>query len=115
MTAKTEDALHELARRVLQAHAGAGKARKPSDAMQASCGELYRVLETAMGPTGLQALIGRALQLTAREHRWRVGVKAGSASDCALEGLAEAADGVQREAAAEGCAALLASVLSLLV
>jgi hypothetical protein len=112
---KTDRALHELSLRVMKAHAGRREAAAPADAMQASCGELYRVLETAMGPAGLQALIGRAIQLTAREYPWLAGVKPGTAPDCALDGLGDAAGAVGAETAAEGCAALLAVLLSLLI
>lgn len=83
--------------------------------MQASCGELYRVLETALGPAGLQALLGRAIQLASREYPWLATVTAGTAADCALSGLSEAGAGLGVDEAVEGYAALLAAMIGLLI
>lgn len=113
---KPDRALRDIARRVLKARLpGPVTAASAAEAMQSSCGELFMVLETAMGPEGLQTLIGRAIQVTVRQHGWLAAVKPGASSDCPLSGLAEAAENIDPEVALEGYAALLAGVLSLLI
>jgi hypothetical protein len=113
---KPDRSLQELARRAIKTRlAGPATSAAAAQAMQGSCGELYRVLETVMGPAGLQALIGRAIQLTARDHPWLTRVTPGTAVDCALSGLTEAAGPLEAGDATEGCAALLASILWLLI
>jgi hypothetical protein len=109
--------LHEMAHRVMKTRLPAGPvtAASAAEAMQGSCGELFVVLETAMGPAGLQALIGRAIQITARDYPWLTAVKPGTAADCPLSGLTEAAEKVGVDEAMEGYASLLASVVSLLI
>ncbi len=114
---KPDRMLREIARRVLKTQLAA---RSPStaasaEAMQRSCGELYRILETAMGPTGLQAMIGRAVQIAAREYPWLASVQTGTSADCPLSGLAEAADRLDVADALEGYALLLASMIWLLM
>lgn len=114
---KTDRTLREIARRVLSAHAasrGRTAAASP-EAMEQACGALYRILETAMGPAGLDALVGRAIQLASREYPWLATVKPGPAAECPLSGLAEAVDGIGTEEAAEAYAALLANIVTLLV
>jgi hypothetical protein len=114
---KPDRALHEIARRAMKAHApgAAASAAAAADALQLSCGDLYRILETAMGPGGLNALLGRAIQLTARDYPWLSEVKPGATSDCALQGLADSAEGLEANEASEGYAALLATVMWLLM
>ncbi|MEA2492026.1 MAG: hypothetical protein QOH21_3818 [Acidobacteriota bacterium] len=116
MAKNTNQKLHEIARRVMRAQTAApATAAGAADAMQVSCGALYRVLETALGPAGLQALIGRAIQITAREYPWLSTVQAGTTADCALSGLSDAAGELGVEDATEGCAALLAAMIGLLI
>jgi hypothetical protein len=114
---KPDRALHEIARRVMAAQATASPATPAAaaEAMQLCCGDLYRILETAMGPAGLQALITRAIQITARDYPWLATVTAGTASDCSLSGLTEAAARLKVEDANEGYAALLATIIWLLI
>ena len=113
---KPHRALHDIARRVIHSrYRDAPSLAASADAMQLSCGELYRVLETAMGPAGLQALITRAIKLTARDYPWLAQVKVGNAAGCALSGLTEAAERLDVAEANEGYAALLATIVSLLV
>ncbi|HEX8619408.1 MAG TPA: hypothetical protein VF911_17640 [Thermoanaerobaculia bacterium] len=114
---KPDRALHEIARRAMKVHAH-GTPATPSaaaEAMQLSCGDLYRILETAMGPGGLNALLSRAIQLTAREYPWLAQVKPGATSDCALQGLPDSAEDFEASEAAEGYAALLATIMWLLM
>ena len=80
-----------------------------------ACGALYRVLETSMGSTGLQALIGRAIQVTSREYPWLGSVQTGIVADCPVTGLNEAAERLDVEDATAGYAALLASIVGLLI
>ncbi|MFL6247320.1 MAG: hypothetical protein ACJ74H_14915 [Thermoanaerobaculia bacterium] len=114
---KPDRMLREIARRVLKMQLAAGSSGKTAyaEAMQRSCGELYRILETAMGPLGLQALIDRAIQIAAREYPWLTSVKTGAAADCPLSGLAEAAERLNVADATEGYAFLLASMIWLLM
>lgn len=114
---KTDRALHEIARRVMNTRLAARPltAATAADAMQGSCGELFAVLETSMGSSGLEALIGRALQLTSREYPWLSAVRPGSAADCPLSGLIEAAEDIGAEDAVAGYTAVLATLVSLLV
>jgi hypothetical protein len=114
---KPHRALHELARRVLKTRLAARprSAAAVADATQISCGELYRILDTMMGTPGLQALIGRALQITARDYSWLTAVTPGPGDDCALTGLSEAAGALDVNDATEGAAALLASIVWLLI
>ncbi|HEX9982430.1 MAG TPA: hypothetical protein VGF69_04130 [Thermoanaerobaculia bacterium] len=114
---KPHRALHELARRVLKTRLAARprSAAAVADATQICCGELYRILETMMGTAGLQALIERALQLTARDYPWLTAVTPGPGGDCALTGLSEATGALDVNDAAEGAAALLATIVWLLI
>jgi hypothetical protein len=113
---KPDPALQELARRVMKARLSGSPASGTAvaEAMQGSCGELYRVLETAMGIGGLQALIDRAIQITSRDYPWMADVDAGTA-DCAMSGLTEAAAHLDARTALQGSAALLANILALLI
>lgn len=114
---KPDRILREIARRVMMTRLPVAPptAAAAADAMLRSCGELYRVLETAMGPHGLQALLDRAVQITSREYPWLAAVRSGTAADCPLSGLAEAAEHQSLAEATEGSAALLATIVSLLV
>jgi hypothetical protein len=116
---KPDRVLRELARRVVKTRLSASPSPRTTaavaDAMQLSCGELYRILETAMGPEGLQALVGRAIQITAREYPWLLSVQTGNSADCPLSGLAEAVGRLDVAEAIEGYAALLASIVWLLM
>jgi hypothetical protein len=114
-----DPALHDLARRVIRAtpksaSATAAGSAAAAEAMQSSCGELYRVLDATMGPAGLQALLARAIQIAARDHPWLARVTPGAA-DCIFPGLTTAAEGVDVDEAITGSAALLATILWLLV
>ena len=113
---KPDRVLNEAARRVISAHAstpGAPRAAAP-EAMQRACSALYRVLETTLGTAGLEALIGRAIQIATRDYPWLRAVTAGRVDGCPLSGLTEAAAPLDAEEAAEGSAALLASIVWLL-
>jgi hypothetical protein len=113
---KPDRQLLEIARHVMAAQAGTPSTSAGAvEAMQLCCGELYRILETAMGPAGLQALITRAIQIAARDYPWLVTVTAGPAADCSLSGLTEAAARLKVEDANEGYAALLATIIWLLI
>ena len=114
---KPDRALQELARHVIRTGAEASPATTTAaaDAMQGSCGELYRILEAAMGPAGLQALLGRAVQIASRDHPWLGAVKTGTAADCPLSGLSEAAARLDVDEAMNGYAALLATIVWLLI
>ncbi|HEY0371821.1 MAG TPA: hypothetical protein VGD79_07450 [Thermoanaerobaculia bacterium] len=109
----TVPALHDVARRAIAAH-GEGADADPSKATERACGALFGVLETAMGPSGLEALLRRAVQITARERPWLGSVTIGASADCPLSGLSEAAGALDVKDALEGYAALLANVLGLL-
>jgi hypothetical protein len=114
---KPDRALYDVARRVMTAQPAAAPltSGEAAAAMQGSCGDLYRVLETAIGPAGLQALLGRAIQIASRDHPWLASVKPGTAADCPLSGLTEAADLLDVVNALEGYTALLATIIWLLV
>lgn len=114
---KPDPTLHEIARRAIAARLppGSKSSSAAAEAMQRACGDLHRILETAIGPAGLQALIDRAIQIAAREHVWLAGVKSGTSADCAVAGLGDAAEDVDFEAAAEGYAALLGAIVWLLI
>lgn len=114
---KPDAGLHEIARRVMKTRlqVAPATAATAADAMQRSCGDLYRILETAVGPQGLQALVDRAIQITAREYPWIASVRTGSAADCPLSGLAESAERLSAAEAFEGYAALLAGIIWLLM
>jgi hypothetical protein len=114
---KPDRALHEIARRAIHARSPAplASASAAADAMQLSCGDLYRTLELLMGTAGLQALIGRSIQITAREFPWLAKVTPAPSADCALEGLAEAASATDPRDAMEGYVALLAAIIALLI
>jgi hypothetical protein len=114
---KPDRALHEIARRVMKAQkvttpAGAEAA---GEALQTSCGALYAILETAMGAAGLHALLDRAIQITARDYPWLASVKPGTAAECALSGLAEAAGQRALDEVSEAYTALLAAIIWLLM
>ena len=111
---KPDRILREIGRRVMKTRLPGTPATSAAaaEAMQRSCGELYRILETAMGPHGLQALVDRAIQITVREYPWLATVRSGTAADCPLSGLAEAVEDLDVADAAEGYAALLASILA---
>jgi hypothetical protein len=114
---KPDRTLREIARRVMKTRlpGTAATSAAAADAMQRSCGELYRILETALGPHGLQALVDRAIQITAREYPWLSTVRSGAAADCPLSGLTEAGETMDVAEAMEGYAALLASIIWLLM
>ena len=114
---KPDRILREIARRVMKTRLSGTPATSAAaaEAMQRSCGELYRILETAMGPHGLQALVDRAIQITVREYPWLATVRSGTAADCPLSGLTEAVEDLDVADAAEGYAALLASIIWLLM
>jgi hypothetical protein len=115
VTYKPNDALHELARRAIQVRLSTTPtSAATAEAMQLSCGELYRILEMTMGAAGLQALIARAIQIASRDYPWLADVRAGSAVDCVLSGFGEAARRLDVDDAMQGSAALLATILSLL-
>ena len=111
---KTARALHDVARRVIQSRQrGDGSAGASAEAIQLCCGELYRALETAMGPAGLQALLARAIHIAAREHAWLGAIKVGTAA-AVLTGLTEAAERVEDAETNDGYTALLATMFWLL-
>ncbi|HEX8410431.1 MAG TPA: hypothetical protein VF883_16315 [Thermoanaerobaculia bacterium] len=113
---KPDRVLREIARRVMKTRPlAAPTAAAAAEAMELSCGDLYRILETVMGRDGLQALIGRAIQITAREYPWLATVQSGTSADCPVSGLAEAAGRLGVAEASEGYAALLASIIWLLM
>jgi hypothetical protein len=108
--------LYEIARRVIVARLASSPvtAVATTEAMQLSCGELYRILELTMGAVGLQALVARAIQIAAREYPWLASVKPGTAVDCMLPGLSDAAAHVDANEAMEGSVALLGTIVWLL-
>jgi hypothetical protein len=114
---KPDRALHEIAHRVLTAQSAAAPATTAAaaDALQSSCGALYGILETSMGAAGLHALLERSIQITSREYPWLAAVKPGTASECALLGLAEAAGERNVAEVTEAYTALLASIIWLLI
>jgi hypothetical protein len=114
---KPDRALHEVAQRVMNAQAAAAPATAAAaaEALQTSCGALYRILETAMGAAGLHALLERSIQITARDYPWIAAVKPGIASDCALAGLTEAAGQRNVDEVTEAYTALLAAIIWLLI
>jgi hypothetical protein len=114
---KPDRALLEIARRVMKAEAGStpATATAAGEALQGSCGALYRILETAMGASGLHALIQRAIQITSRDYPWLAAVTPGKAADCALAGLPEAAGQRELEEVSEAYTALLATLIWLLI
>lgn len=114
---KPDTGLRDIARRVMRAQAGHApeSAKAAADALQRSCGALYRILETAMGAAGLHALIARAIQITAREYPWLASVTPGTAADCSLSGLSEAAGERHLQEVIDAYAALLATLIWLLI
>jgi hypothetical protein len=110
---KADTRLIEIARRAMTT--GGGPSTTAAEAMLHACGSLYRVLDTSMGSAGLHALMDRAIQVTAREYPWLASVRTGMAADCPVTGLSEAAERVGIEDATAGYAALLASLLGLLI
>jgi hypothetical protein len=113
-----KDYLDEVAGHVLNMHAATGAASTPdsaAEALQRACGELCRTLETAMGLAGLQALVGRAVQIATRQFPWLASIRPAGGTDLPLEGLAEAVHAAGAEDARAGCVALLAAITRLLI
>jgi hypothetical protein len=113
---QTTPAQRDLARRLLAREMGAR--RDPAalpEATGRACRKLCERLAKLVTAAGCRALVGRALHLASAESPFLEGVRAGSPPETCLEGLGERVQGVEPAAAEHGLAAILASLIGLLV
>ena len=115
MTDPGHAALGQLARTVLAVRAGSSA---DADGVAAAARRAYDDLATVSAPligeAGVDALMGRALHLAQREHRWLVNSRA---TDGAERPFAQALVSLARQdpaVAAQGAGAVLATLIGLL-
>jgi hypothetical protein len=84
------------------------------EAAEMVCRKLSRRLAKLVTPAGSQALLARALRLARADFPFLEGVRLGSSPETCLEGLREAAGGVEPAQAREGAVGVLASLWGLL-
>jgi len=106
--------LEDFARRLLLHEAGGRESAEDfADAMVRACQALHVRLTPLLSAAGVNALLGRALTLAAREFPFLAAVGAVKGPDCSLDGLREALAG--HDAAADAVVAILGNFLWLLV
>ncbi len=108
--------LEDFARRLLLHEAG-GRQRSEdfADAMIRACQALHVRLTPLLSAAGVNALLGRAITLAAREFPILAELSAIRAPDCSLNGLQEALDKDDPSGAADAVVAILGNFLWLLV
>lgn len=108
--------LEDFARRLLMHEAG-GRQRTEdlAGAMERACQALYIRLTPLLSAAGVNALVGRAIALAAREFPSLATIGAMKAPDCSLDGLRAALDEQSPSAAADAVVAILGNFLWLLV
>ncbi len=107
-------AIRNLARRLLALEADRNEqAEGTAAAALSAVARLRSYLTKLIGGAGFQALLSRALALAKTEAGWLEPVRV--QADATVAGFSEAARQQPPNAAAEGCAALLAQALGLLV
>ena len=109
-TPETRDLAHKL---LAQEAGGSVVSETASQMAERSFEKLRLHLTKLVGLAGFQALLSRALALAKAEVPWLEGVRV--KADGSLEGLGEAAQQQDAEAAARGSATLLAQLLALLM
>ncbi len=107
-------AIRNLARRLLALEADQSEqAEAGASAALSAFAKLRSHLTKLVGLAGFEALLARALALARAEVRWLEAVRIQVAAT--LEGFSETARQQPADAVAEGCTALLAQLLGLLV
>ncbi len=109
----------KLRRFVMHALAGATGEPAPDRAQLASafdllCDRLRGRLHPLFGPTAIAALFARAVHVATAEFPWLVDVIPRDGQRCSLDGLERLSREIEREALAEGLAAVLAHEMGLL-
>ena len=105
-----------FARRLLLYEAGGCRRTEDvADAMVRACQVLHVRLTPLLSAAGVNALLGRAIALAAREFPFLAGLGALRAPDCSLDGLREALDADDPSGAADAVVAILGNFLWLLV
>lgn len=103
-------------RRLLQHEAGAARdVASPGAALEGVCRKLSVELETLVGPGGVAALIGRAVNLTKREFPFMAGVRLQTDGPTSYEALHEALRDRSPAEADAASVALLANIVGLLI
>jgi len=106
--------LAEFARRLFVHEARGGQRTQDlADAMERVCQALQTRLTPLLSASGVNALLGRAITLAAREFPFLTG--AITTRDCSLDGLRQAVEGHEPVEVAEALVAILANFLWLLV
>lgn len=98
-------------------HEAGGRERTvdAADAMERACHALHAQLAPLLSTAGVNALLGRAIALAAREFPHLAAVGAIRAPDCSLQGLREALDEHDSSGAFDALAAIFGNFLWLLV
>jgi len=111
----TNPTVQNLARRLLAHEAGDGgqDLEALADAAERACEKLRLHLSKIIGQAGFQALLARALTLTAAEFSWLTESRV--ERDGSLKGLRAAAEGRELAEATAGFVAVLGHILGLLV
>src|SRR5438128_8472763 len=106
--------LADFARRLFEHEAG-GRQRAQDfvDAMERACQALQTRLTPLLSASGVNALLGRAVTLAAREFPFLI--SASGMPDCRMHGLRQAVEGHEPAKVAEALVAILANFLWLLV
>lgn len=108
--------LDAFARRLLLHEAGGSQRTKDfTDAMERVCQLLNIRLTPLLSAAGVNALLGRAIALAARDFPFLAGIGAIRAPDCSMIGLREALDDQNPGRAADALVAILGNFLWLLV
>jgi hypothetical protein len=106
--------LADFARRLFEHEAGGRQgAQNFVDAMERACQALYTRLTPLLGGSGVNALLGRAVTLAAREFPFLM--SASTMPDCRMDGLRQAVEGHEPAEVADALVAILANFLWLLV
>jgi hypothetical protein len=106
--------LADFARRLFEHEAGGCQgAQDFVDAMERACRALQTRLTPLLSASGVNALLGRAATLAARDFPFLI--SASAMPDCRMDGLRQSAEGHEPAEVAEALIAILANFLSLLV
>ncbi|HEX6252437.1 MAG TPA: hypothetical protein VFZ56_13520 [Gemmatimonadaceae bacterium] len=105
----------DVARRVLEHEADGSEPADRAKALQTVFGRLGDDMRDLLGSRGVLALVGRALNLTRRQHGSLADVSLGTELPATFTGLAEALAKETPEAATETGNAILANFLHLLI
>jgi hypothetical protein len=106
--------LVDFARRLL-VHQSGGRQRTQDlvDAMERACQALQTQLTPLLSASGVNALLGRAVTLAAREFPFLI--SASTTPDCRVDGLRQAVEGHEPVEVADALVAIIANFVSLLV